>query len=121
MSHLINASTAKANASKYTSEVVQEIALLDLYIINAVEAGALEATLNASSTVVINGTTITGSRMTNNDVTGQAYYNVWQGTVTDATKAAEMSSVIKHFTDLGYSVNRKSTTGTILYWNITWN
>jgi len=95
--------------------------LLELYIIAAVDSGTLEATLNASSTVNINGITVTGSKMTNNDATGEAYYNVWKKSTTDAAKDAEMNAVIKHFQDLGYSINRKSTTGTILYWNITWN
>jgi len=121
MTNLIKASTAKANSTTYTSTVFEEIALLELYIIAAVDSGTLEATLNASSTVNINGITVTGSKMTNNDATGEAYYNVWKKSTTDAAKDAEMNAVIKHFQDLGYSINRKSTTGTILYWNITWN
>jgi len=31
-----------------------------------------------------------------------------------------MAEVISHFQKLGYDIVRKSTTGTELYWQITW-
>jgi len=52
----------------------------------------------------------------------QAYYNVWQGSVTDLTKSDQMNEVIKYFTDLGYSIHRKQNAGetTVFQWVISW-
>ena len=85
------------------------------------QASAFAATIsNTSSTVTIQGTTITGSPMTDNDTDGQNYYKVYQGTTTDAVKTEQMAEVIAHFENKGYTIARKSTSGTYFFWEITW-
>lgn len=116
MTHSLKAATAKTNSTYYTRAVAEEIALLELYIFVASDGGAVSATLSSTSTITINGTTITGSQMT----VSTAYYNAWKGDVVDFAKSAELAVVIKHFEDLGYVISRKSSNGTTLYWEVVW-
>ena len=44
----------------------------------------------------------------------------FQGTITDAVKTEQMNEVINHFTNLGYTIARKSTSGTYFFWQINW-
>jgi len=114
MTYILKAAAAKTN-STYTRAVVQEIALLGLYIFAASEY-SVTTTLSATTSISINTTPIIGSRMTINPI----YYNVWQGNVVDLAASAELAAVIKHFEDLGYAISRKSSNGTTLYWSVTW-
>tara|TARA_R110000868_G_scaffold353066_1_gene614285 strand:+ start:444 stop:803 length:360 start_codon:yes stop_codon:yes gene_type:complete len=110
---------ARENAQN-NNLIKQEIAILEIAVLDAITANTFSATVNAASTVSINVTTITGSPMTNNNATGQAFYTVWQGTTTDTVKSEQMTEVITHFTNLKYTISRKSISGTVFYWYITW-
>jgi len=103
-----------------TSTVVQQIAIMEVAVADAVASGVFTVNVSNTSTVTIQGTTITGSPMTDNDTDGQNYYKAWQGTITDAVKTEQMSEVINHFEGLGYTIARKSTSGTYFYWQIDW-
>ena len=100
--------------------LVQQIAIMEVAVLDAITAGTFTAKITDSSTVTIQGATITGSPMTDNDTDGQNYYKVYQGTTTDTVKTEQMNEVIAHFQNKGYTIARKSTTGTIFFWEITW-
>lgn len=100
--------------------LAQQISILEIAVLDAIASGAFEATVSNTSTVVIQGSTITGSPMTDNDVLGQSYYSVWQASTTDAVKTEQMNEVIEHFKAKGYTISRKSTSGTYFYWHISW-
>ena len=100
--------------------LVQQIAIMEIAVLDAIASGTFTASITDSSTVTINGATVTGSPMTDNDTDGQNYYKVYQGTITDNVKTEQMNEVIAHFQNKGYTIARKSTTGTIFFWEITW-
>lgn len=100
--------------------LVQQIAIMEVAVLDAITAGTFTAKITDSSTVTIQGATITGSPMTDNDTDGQNYYKVYQGTTTDTVKTEQMNEVIAYFQNKGYTIARKSTTGTIFFWEITW-
>ncbi|MBL97876.1 MAG: hypothetical protein CMF52_08675 [Legionellales bacterium] len=100
--------------------LVQQIAIMEITVLNSIASGSFTATISDTSTVTIQGTTITGSPMTDNDTDGQNYYKVQQGTITDTVKTEQMNEVIAHFENKGYTIARKSTSGTYFFWEITW-
>ena len=100
--------------------LAQQISIMEIAVLNAIANSAFAATISDTTTVTIQGTTITGSPMTDNDVDGQNYYKAYQGTITDTVKTEQMSEVINHFEGLGYTIARKSTSGTYFYWQIDW-
>jgi hypothetical protein len=50
------------------------------------------------------------------------YFTVWQGTVTDRAIQNQMEQVIKHFSNLGYKIERLTNTATArtLKWYVYW-
>jgi hypothetical protein len=54
--------------------------------------------------------------------TSTSYYTAWQGTTTDRAIGLQMDEVIKHFSNLGYKLERvlNIVTGTTLKWYIYW-
>ena len=100
--------------------LVQQIAIMEVAVLNAIASGTFTASITDSSTVTIQGATITGSPMTDNDTDGQNYYKAYQGTITDTVKTEQMNEVINHFESKGYSIARKSSSGTYFYWQIDW-
>lgn len=116
----LSASRAKINTTKYNRIVAEEISLIDVYIMDAVDNGELSVSINYNTAIAINNTTITGTRITNNDSTGQAYYLAWQGDVDDPKRAAELDSIVSHYEDLGFSIVRTSSNGTTITWKINW-
>ena len=106
--------------SQVNNILAQQIAIMEVAVLNAITASAFEATISNSTTVSIQGTTITGSPMTDNDTDGLNYYKAWQGTITDDVKVEQMNEVINHFKSKGFTCARKSTSGTYFYWYITW-
>lgn len=118
MTHSLTAAAARQQ-SQNNRVIEEEIAIISMAIIDAIANNSFVATVSDTSTVTINGTTITSSTMTDGDATSQDYYKVWQGTVTDTVKSQQMNQVIRHFDGLGYTISRKSTTGTYFYWEVT--
>lgn len=93
---------------------------MEIAVLNAIASGTFSATISDTSTVTIQGTTITGSPMTDNDTDGLNYYKAYQGTITDTVKTEQMNEVIAHFENKGYTISRKSSSGTYFYWQISW-
>ena len=54
--------------------------------------------------------------------TSISYYTVWQGTLTDRAIQNQMEQVIKHFSDLGYKIERLTNTFTnrTFKWYVYW-
>lgn len=54
--------------------------------------------------------------------TSISYYTVWQGTSTDRAIQNQMEQVIKHFSDLGYKIERLTNTSTnrTFKWYVYW-
>jgi hypothetical protein len=100
--------------------LAQQISIMEIAVLDAIATSAFAATISDTSTVSIQGTTITGSPMTDNDTDGQNYYKAYQGTITDTVKTEQMNEVIAHFENKGYTIARKSSSGTYFYWYITW-
>ena len=100
--------------------LVQQISIMEIAVLDAIASGTFTASITDSITVTIQGTTITGSPMTDNDTDGQNYYKAYQGTITDNVKTEQMNEVIAHFQNKGYTIARKSSSGTYFYWEITW-
>ena len=51
------------------------------------------------------------------------YYTVWKNTTINTTYVQQMAEVIKHFTDLGYTILRQSnaiTSNSTFKWSVTW-
>jgi hypothetical protein len=116
------ASDARLRAEN-DSLINSQVVIMELAILNAIANNQFSVNITNSSTVSINGTTITGSPMTMDNATGLAYWNVWQGNTTDNVKKAQMDAVINYFTGLKYSIVRltaQGTTNSIFYWQISW-
>ena len=58
--------------------------------------------------------------MTDNDALGQDYYKAFQGTTENAVYTEQMNEVINHFKSKGYTISRKSTSGSYFFWSLTW-
>jgi len=119
MAYLPTASAAREQ-SQNNNTIAQQVAIMEVAVTTAIAANTFSATISNTSTVSIQGTTITGSPMTDNDADGLNYYKVWQGTTIDAVKTEQMNEVIANFTSNGYTISRKSTSGTYFYWYLTW-
>jgi formylmethanofuran dehydrogenase subunit B len=105
------------------SIINSQVEIIKLAILNAIASYTFTTNVTHTSTVSINGTTITGSPMTMDNATGLAYWNVWQGNTTDSVKKAQMDAVISYFEGLKYSITRLTATGTtnsIFYWKLSW-
>ena len=88
----------------------------DLIIFNEVrniELEILTASADGDYEITVDTTTMTISAI---------YANVWKGVIADRAKEVQMATIIKYFTDLGYSIERRSnpTTGTTFDWQIYW-
>jgi len=119
MAYFPSGSQARERAQG-NNTLAQQIAIMEIAVLDAINNGAFAATISNTSTVTIQGTTITGSPMTDNDTDGLNYYRAYQGTITDAVKTEQMNEVIAHFENKGYTIARKSSSGTYFYWYITW-
>lgn len=88
----------------------------DLVIFNEVrdiELSILSASADGDYEVVIDSTAMAISVI---------YANVWKGVIADRAKEIQMATVVKYFTDLGYSIERRSNsiTGSTFNWIVYW-
>ena len=99
--------TASEARSKSQNDLVifNEVRDVELAILTASADGYYEITIEDSAMTI-----------------SATYANVWKGVVNDRAKEIQMASVIKYFTDLGYSIERKinSTSGTTFVWQVYW-
>ena len=59
---------------------------------------------------------------TNPQIVARLYNQVWQGAKTDRAKDLQMAAVMTYFTDLGYSISKKTnrSTGDTFKWVVYW-
>jgi hypothetical protein len=109
---MLTASEARAKAQNDVV-IFNEIRDIEDAILTAVNAGSYD-------TDVV-GTTMTATAAPARS-TAIVYFNTWQGTVDDRAKYIQMGQVITYFTDLGYSIERRtnSTTGDTFKWIVSW-
>lgn len=100
--------------------ITQEILIISLAITEAATAFNLSTTVQFDTTVTINGITITGSTMTNEDATGESYYSVWTEATTSAKLTEQMDTVIKYFEGYSYAITRTSSNESTITWNLSW-
>mgnify|MGYP003154822789 CR=1 FL=1 len=77
---------------------------------------------NVLTVSITDNSTMTESTDPTGKAVAESYYNVWQGSSVDAAKSYQMAEVIKHFTDLGYSIHRElnTSTNTTFKWVVSW-
>ena len=119
---MITATNARINATSSTT-VETEIALINLNILSSIQAGQVVTTVNKDTTTTVHGSVITGTPITQNE----DYYKVWQnanlGNISVSTQNlynAEMTTVINTFTNLGYTISRRTAEAQYVYWQISW-
>lgn len=113
---MLTANEARAKAQN-DSVIFNEIRDIEDAILTAVSAG--------NYSVDVTGTTMTDTTTTGTPapiVAARLYFNTWQGTIDDRAKYVQMGKVIQYFTDLGYSIDRRTNalTGDTFKWVINW-
>lgn len=109
---MLTASQARAKA-KNDLVIFNEIRNIELAILEAIVDGGYQIDISTTS-------------MTNTDSgninTARRYFNAWQGIVSDRSFDVQMSTVIAYFTDLGYSIERRTnpSTGDTFIWLVMW-
>jgi hypothetical protein len=109
---MLTAIEARAK-SQNDSIIFNEIRDIEDAILNSVAAGLYDAS--------VSGTTMTDTSV-DGIATARLYFSTWQGTIDDRAKYIQMGKVLTYFTDLGYSIERRtnSTTGDTMIWIISW-
>ena len=111
---MLTAAEARAKAQN-DSVIFNEIRDIEDAILTAATAGDYDTT--------VKGTTMTAEVGTPPVVQkARVYFNTWQGSVDDRAKFIQMGKVITYFTDLGYSIERRtnSVTGDTFIWIVSW-
>jgi hypothetical protein len=109
---MLTATQARAKSQNDTL-VFNEIRDIEDAILTAISAGLYEA--------IISGTTMTATASPES-LTAIVYFNTWQGAIDDRAKYLQMGQIITYFTDLGYSIERRtnSLTGNTFKWVVSW-
>ena len=109
---MLTATEARAK-SQNDSVIFNEIRDIEDAILDSVASGLYDAT--------VNGTTMTATN-TDGIATARLYFNTWRGSVDDRAKFIQMTKVVTYFTDLGYSIERRtnSITGDTFSWIVSW-
>jgi len=109
---MLTAAEARAKTQNDTV-IFNEIRDIEDTILTSVAAGlydvnVFETTMTATDPVGV--------------IAARVYFTTWQGGVDDRAKFIQMNKVITYFTDLGYSIERRtnSTTGDTFNWHISW-
>ena len=108
---MLNAEQARAKAQN-DLVIFHEVRDLEEAILTATAAGEYK--------VAISNTTMTDTDI-GIDVARQ-YHKVWIGATDDIGKQRQMATVVQYFSDLGYSVERRTNTATsdTFTWYIYW-
>jgi hypothetical protein len=107
-----------------SNDILAEVNILQLAVDAAATAGTTQMDFHTTTTVTLNGTTITGSPMTIDS--GTVYYNGWTDPATYyqsqyVLARAKMDVVVGYFSRLGYSIRRyRDGTANNFYWSIMW-
>jgi tryptophan synthase alpha subunit len=119
---MITASNARIKT--LTSATVEtEIALLNLNIINAVQNNQVQVIVDRNTATAVSNVVVIGTPMTSEET----YYKVWQnknlGNISTGTQnltTGEMSAIATNFTNLGYTISRRTTDAQYITWQISW-
>ena len=105
MKNVMLTATEARNKAQNDLVIFNEVRDIELSILTASAAGQYEITIEDSAMTI-----------------SAIYANVWKGVVSDRAKETQMSNVIKYFTDLGYSIERKTNavSGTTFVWQVYW-
>jgi hypothetical protein len=92
------------------------------YLVLTIEASGSTWTYDIGAGTANTALGFTAGTYSITNPTSVNYFNVWQGTATDRGLQNQMETVIKHFQNLGYKIERLSnaTTGKTLKWYIYW-
>lgn len=113
---MLTATEARAKSQNDTV-IFNEIRDIEDAILTAVGNGEYDANITGT---VMTATSTAGSPAP--ILAARVYYNVWQGSVEDRAKYTQMGQILTYFTDLGYSIERRtnSATGDTFKWVISW-
>lgn len=117
---LIPTATNALSQSQNNILINQEIFIISLNVLAAIDMDLRSATVDTNTITMINSVAVTGSPMTSSDGSSHTFYEVWMGAITDSVKTNQMTQVINYFTSLGYTISRKSSDSVNMYWSITW-
>lgn len=111
VSVMLSAGQARAKAQNDLT-IFGEVRDIEEAILTAIAAG------NYNADVV--GTVMTST--TDGVADARLYFNAWQGITPDRSKEIQMNQVITYFTDLGYTIERKTNalTGDTFKWTVLW-
>jgi hypothetical protein len=109
---MLTATQARAK-SQNDSLIFNEVRDIEDAILSSIDSGLYDAT--------ITGTAMTAT-VSPASLTAIQYFNTWQGSIDDRAKFLQMSQVITYFTDLGYSIERRTNplTGNTFKWVVSW-
>lgn len=115
MSFGLNAAQARAKASADLI-VFEEVYAIMKEVITQSSTGAYEAYISDGTTMTASNPTTTAS---------QDYFSAWQGTLQSSSSRSlisQMEAVMRHFTNLGYKIERvtNTTTSTTYQWHVYW-
>ncbi len=105
MKNVMLTATEARNKAQNDLVIFNEVRDIELAILTASADGSYEITVDTTAMTI-----------------SATYCNVWKGVTPDRAKEIQMAAIIKYFTDLGYSIERKmnSTTGTTFVWQVYW-
>lgn len=85
-----------------------------------IEEAILSAIVDGNYSVDVVSTAMTST--TDGVADARLYFNAWQGITPDRAKEIQMNLVITYFTDLGYTIERKTNalTGDTFKWVVLW-
>lgn len=111
---MLTATEARAK-SQNDSVIFNEVRDIEDAILTSVNAGTYDAEIVGTTMTAITGTPEAVAL-------AKVYYNTWQGTADDRAKFIQMSKVITYFTDLGFSIERRTnaTSGDTFKWIVSW-
>lgn len=109
----MNARDARAQAIS-SATTITEVRAIELAILAAVEANQLS--------VVVGNTPMTTPAAAPDTGPAEAYFRVWQNINADRAMQAQMDTVIRYFTDYGYSITRliNTETNATFVWSVQW-
>jgi len=95
---------------------------MGVVLTNTVMTGELEDTISSEGDDILAVESDIPLEDTDPQIVARLYNQVWQGARTDRAKDLQMSAIVTYFTDLGYSITRKTnrSTGDTFKWVVYW-
>lgn len=111
ISVMLSAGQARAKAQNDLT-IFREVRDIEEAILTAIAAG--------NYSVDVTSTLMTST--TDQVALARLYFTAWQGITPDRSKEIQMNLIITYFTDLGYTIERKTNalTGDTFKWTVLW-